>query len=75
MKKHLTVSEAAVILGIHPASVRERLRTGSLKGEQIHPRLWLIPAAEVERARLAGPLKVGRKPGVKARKERSNDGG
>jgi excisionase family DNA binding protein len=58
----VTVSEAAAELGLTVHAVTKRLRQGQMHGEQVHPRLWLIPREEVERMKAIGPLKRGPKP-------------
>lgn len=59
----LTTTEAAVILGIKPASVRYRCERGLFAGA-INPggRVWLIPRGEVEQAVTVGRLRPGPKP-------------
>ena len=61
----LTVQEAAVELGITVRGVQERLRRGAMQGERVTPRLWLIPRGEVERWKVLGRQRPGRKPGRK----------
>lgn len=58
----ITVSEAAAILGISNRAVSKRLENGQMRGERVHPRLWLIPREEVERWRELGRMKPGPKP-------------
>lgn len=58
----MTVTEAARELGLTTAAVRIRLERGQMQGRLVHPRLWLIPRGEVERAKLAGRQKPGPKP-------------
>jgi excisionase family DNA binding protein len=48
MARPLTVQEAAEQLGYHPDYVRQLLRAGRIKGEQIG-QVWLIDRQEVER--------------------------
>ncbi len=68
----MTVEQAAAALRITPSAVRYRLEKGQLHGERIHPRLWLVPVDEVERAVAAGGrMRPGPKPG---RKEQRDDG-
>ena len=57
----VTVSEAASELGLTVHAVAKRLRQGTMRGEQVHPRLWLIPREEVERWKERGRLKPGPK--------------
>jgi excisionase family DNA binding protein len=57
----MTVTEAAAALGITEQSVRHRIRAGHLRGRRVGARLWLIPRAEVERAKAAGRLRPGPK--------------
>lgn len=61
MDTHVTVAEAARLLGIQESGLRKRLRRGDLHGEHVGARLWLIPRAEIKRARDLGRLKPGRK--------------
>ncbi|MGD9894755.1 MAG: helix-turn-helix domain-containing protein [Dehalococcoidia bacterium] len=58
----ITVNEAAAELGLASVTVRKRLEAGTMRGQNIGGRIWLIPRAEVERAKAAGPLKRGPKP-------------
>jgi excisionase family DNA binding protein len=57
----LTVPEAARALNIDQVTVRRRLLHGTLQGRRVGARLWLIPRAEVERAKAAGRLRPGPK--------------
>lgn len=57
----LTVAEVAAALGLTVAGVNSRLRRGAMRGVKVNPRLWLIPADEVERWRGVGKLKPGPK--------------
>jgi excisionase family DNA binding protein len=57
----ITVSEAAAILGISNRAVSKRLENGHMRGERVHPRLWLIPREEVDRWREIGRMKPGPK--------------
>ncbi len=58
----LTVAEAADALGISVRAVRKRLEAGSLRGENVAGRVWLIPRKEVEQAQALGRQKPGPKP-------------
>ena len=58
----VTVSEAAAVLGVSAAAIAKRLQRGDMRGVKVNPRLWLIPADEVERLRGQGKLKPGPKP-------------
>ncbi len=62
MDNFVTVTEAAKVLGITPHGVRSRIARGELQASQVSPKLWLIPAEEVERAKAAGRMKPGPKP-------------
>jgi len=44
-----TTSEAAAELGLSPATVRDAVRRGAIKAEQVHGRLNGISAAEIAR--------------------------
>ena len=59
---HLTVDGAARETGIKPETIRWRLRHGLMRGTFVCGRVWLIPRAEVERAKTQGKLKTGPKP-------------
>lgn len=61
-REMLTTAEAARLLGIKPVTVRWRLETGKLAGENYGGRVWMVPRAEVERAK-ADPLRRGRPAG------------
>ena len=58
----MTVAEAARVLGLTRQAVVVRLRRGQMRGVQVHPRLWMIPKSEVERWRVLGKQRPGRKP-------------
>ena len=57
----MTVAEAARELGLSIRGVLNRLERGQMRGERVHPRLWLIPREEVERWRMLGRQRPGRK--------------
>ncbi|WP_139263553.1 helix-turn-helix domain-containing protein [Geodermatophilus africanus] len=61
----LSVSEAAVALGISPQAIRQRLDIGTIAGTKIGS-TWAIPQAEVHRLKAVAP-----KP---AADRRANDG-
>ena len=50
MQEDLTVSEAAVLLRLSPATVREWLKSGKLAGHKVINGQWRISLAEVDRA-------------------------
>jgi excisionase family DNA binding protein len=56
----LTLQEVATELGLPVRTVQNRVRAGQMRGE--HPRLWMVPRAELERWRNQGKLKPGPKP-------------
>ena len=62
MDEFMTVTQAADTLGLAVSTVRTRLERGQMQGLRLHPRLWLIPRAEVERWRQLGKQRPGRKP-------------
>jgi excisionase family DNA binding protein len=62
MDEFMTVTQAADTLGLAVSTVRTRLERGQMQGLRLHPRLWLIPRAEVERWRPLGKQRPGRKP-------------
>jgi excisionase family DNA binding protein len=49
--KSYKVHEAAKLLGVHEITVYRWLREGTLKGIRLGPKLWRIPAAELQRLR------------------------
>jgi hypothetical protein len=51
----VTVAEAAGELGLTVRGVQYRLKHGLLRGENIAGRAWLIPRAEIERAKGVRP--------------------
>ena len=57
----LTVTEAARVLSLSHRTIVDRLRSGTMTGVLVHPRLWLIPRAEVERWRALGRQRSGRR--------------
>jgi excisionase family DNA binding protein len=59
---YLTVSQAAAELGLSVRGLRFRIEHGQMAAEQVSPRLYLIPRAEVERWKALGQQKPGRKP-------------
>ncbi len=58
----LTVSEAAVQLGISPRALGYRLQRGTMHGVKVNPRLWLLPHAEVAAWQARGSDGARRKP-------------
>ena len=44
----MTLSEAAVVLGVHPDTLRRQIRLGKLKAKKIGP-IWTVTPKEVER--------------------------
>ena len=52
MTTHHTTTQAASRLGVSPRRVRAMIRQGHFPGAQLLGRDWLIPAAEVEAARV-----------------------
>lgn len=51
-KKAYTAREAATLLGITEATVKRRLREGSIKGVQVGPsKRWHVTGAEISRLR------------------------
>lgn len=63
MPELLTVAQAAEIMGITTRSVHNRIHSGQIQALTPSPRITLIPRAEAEKFRGAGPLKSGPKPG------------
>ena len=58
----LTVMEAARELGLSRRAIQNRITAGTIRAEQVNPRLWLVPRSEVERLRGIGKLKPGPRP-------------
>lgn len=50
LQDNLTVSEAAVLLRLSPATVREWLKSGKLTGHKVINGQWRISRTEVDRA-------------------------
>ena len=65
----MTPAQAAEELGITTRAVQDRLKRGLLRGTNYGGRIWLIDRAEVERAKVAGRLKRGPKPGSRRRQQ------
>ena len=61
----LTLQEVATELGLPVRTVQNRVRAGHMRGERVHPRLWMVPRSELERWRSTGRLKPGPKPRAK----------
>lgn len=59
---YMTVGQAAEALGVSPRAIRHRIAVGEMQAEQINPRLWMIPRAEVERWTALGRMRPGPKP-------------
>lgn len=57
---HVTVAEAAKLLGVSTDTVQRRVASGELPAERVTARLYLIPRAALESAQ-RGPKKAGRK--------------
>ena len=57
----VTVAEAARILGMSVRGIAHRLELGQMRGVKVNPRLWLIPAEEIERWKQMGKQRPGRK--------------
>lgn len=55
-----TVPQAAKELGLTRRGVLFRLTAGTMQGIKVSPKLWLIPAAEVDRWRELGKARQGR---------------
>ena len=49
--KYLSVTEAAVLLGVSVGRVRQLLLSGDLKGHKLGEKLWAIHPTEVARRR------------------------
>ena len=62
MDGYLNVRQAAAALGVSGRTVRDRLLTGSMTGELLYGYLWIVPQEEVERWKVLGRQKPGRKP-------------
>ena len=46
----MTLNEAAAILGLDPATLRQQLANGKLRGRKVGP-IWTVTRREVERYR------------------------
>ena len=57
----VTVTEAARELNLSGRAVLHRIQRGELRAERISARLYLIPRAEVDRHKVIGRLRPGRK--------------
>jgi excisionase family DNA binding protein len=57
----MTLTEAAVLLGITAASLRQAIARGSLRGRKVG-NTWTVTAREVERYRGESLGRRGRKP-------------
>ncbi len=68
----MTAAEAADELGLTLRGVQYRLKRSILTGRLVAGRVWLIPRAEVDRAKREGRLPPG--PRRKPREGRPNPG-
>jgi excisionase family DNA binding protein len=59
---YMTVADAAKALEVSGRAIRARIAAGQMHAEQVNPRLWMIPLAEVERWKAIGRLKRGPAP-------------
>jgi excisionase family DNA binding protein len=57
----LTVQQAAACLGVAGRTVRLWLETGTMAGQRLTPRMWVVPRTEVERMQRERPT-IGRPP-------------
>lgn len=57
--EYLTIAEAAVELGLNPATLRSQIRYGALAGKRVGP-IWTISRKELERYRTESLGKSGR---------------
>jgi excisionase family DNA binding protein len=70
IKRHLTISEAALQLGLAPATLRAQIRNGRLEATKVGP-IFLVQRSELERYRRDSLGKVGRPDGARDSKPRS----
>jgi excisionase family DNA binding protein len=63
----LTLKEAAAELGVDPATLRQQIKAGALRGKRFGP-VWTITRAELERYRREHLGRFGPKP--RKRKQR-----
>jgi hypothetical protein len=64
-QRFVTVTEAAGIVGVTPARIRQMIESGQVRAQQIPPQprgRWLIPVAEVRRV-----ARQDRRPGRPSR--------
>ena len=73
MDDEITVSEAAVLLGLDVTQVRRRIQAGHLPARRVGMRLWLIPRNSVEAAAKIGRLPPGPKPGSRRPQQQKED--
>jgi len=57
----LTLHEVAKELGLPVRTVQNRVHAGTMRGERVHARLWMVPRDELDRWRGVGKLKPGPK--------------
>jgi excisionase family DNA binding protein len=62
MVELLSVGEAAAQLGITPGAARKRIQSGTLQAQRVGPRVYVITAEEVERAKQHPPAGKGGRP-------------
>lgn len=60
---YMTMHRAAAVLDISAEAVRLRVLRGVMQANRHNPRRWLIPTTEVERWRVLGKQRSGRRPG------------
>jgi excisionase family DNA binding protein len=58
----ITVTQAAVILKVHPSLVRRWIQRGVIKAEKVTPRLYLIDPQDLSTFALTKRNKPGRPP-------------
>jgi len=72
MPDPMTVNEAAVELGLKPATVRTQIRNGLIKPSRRSGRVWLISRSQVVRYREQHLGRPGRRPGQSPKSTRGS---
>jgi excisionase family DNA binding protein len=57
----MTLADAARVLGVTPATLRQQIANGRLRAKKLGP-IWTVTPKEIERYRAASRGKPGRRP-------------